>query len=73
MKELVWRIGGMVTDGREPKYWEKNLGQCHLLTTERTRAFSCLSPSLEANGEKQFFTFGMSLFSNHAVITGVVK
>ena len=63
----------MVAGGGEPKCSDKNLGQCHLLATERTRAFSWLSLSLEANGEQHFFTFWISLFSNHAVIIRVVK
>lgn len=62
----------MVTDGTEPNYSEKTLGQCHLLTTERTRAFSWLSLSLEVNGEQHVFTFCISLLSAHAVIR-VVK
>jgi hypothetical protein len=51
----------MATDGEEPKYSDKNLGQCHLLTTERTRALKWLSLSLEANGEQHFFAFCVSL------------
>jgi len=46
----------MVTDGEEPMYSAKNVSQCHLLTTERTRAFLWLSLSLAANGERNFFT-----------------
>jgi len=49
----------MVTDGGEQKYSQKNLAQCH-------RTYKCLFvvvSSLEANGERHFFTSCISLFS----------